>query len=462
MERKEFNLNKIYLYYMLMGLLLLSYFESVFVGGNFAIIILTISSLIIGIIFTVFITRNYMTPHGVYLFILFFFSYFLYSSLIHFSLIEVYGVEHIKPDETTFYQVSKDAMQKLNDNFTYLDITRIQEYVDTPGAVYFLGRIAQYSTMVGENTVLSQKVVISAISALIPMILYAISRLYLSERISVYMALIYGFFSFVPYLSSMILRDIHVALMFIITIYILLQKFSFLNFLLLIIVSFFSYSLREQTGIFMMGFISVYLFVFIENLVQSKIRRFLVYMTIAASLLFIVLSSTFLMDMFNLISNSSAERSEASSSSGSLGAKISKLPFGLNVLALFGFSQIQPFPPLWIFSGANKGFFELTYLIAAVSWFFGWGFLVYAFVRKNIFDKVDLKLKLIFLFSIAYLILIAVVDFSQRRQMPVYPIIYLFMVFSYLKMDKSERIKVWITMLMCYMTLVFTINYLKL
>ena len=103
----------------------------------------------------------------------------------------------------------------------------------------------------------------------------------------------------------------------------------------------------------------------------------------------------------------------------------------------------------------------ISYLIAAIVWFLGLGFLIYGIFFKKVLNRVDLKLKLMFLFSMVYLILIAVIDFSQRRQMPVYPILYLIMVFSYLEMSVTERTKIWVGMSLLYITLVLTINYIK-
>ena len=78
-----------------------------------------------------------------------------------------------------------------------------------------------------------------------------------------------------------------------------------------------------------------------------------------------------------------------------------------------------------------------------------------------VLHDLNLKINLMLLFSILYLVLVSVIEFNQRRQAPVYPILYLVMVFSYLKMTVSERTKVWVGMLMIYVSLVLTINYMK-
>jgi hypothetical protein len=431
-----------------------------FFDDNISIFILSIFFTILGVAISYVLNIEGDIKNSIYLFLLFFAIYLLYTLVITLGLIEMYGVKNIKGDELFFYTASNDVYIKLKNGYSFFDIANIIQYGDTSGAVYFYGIIATIANIYGENSVLVQKVGVVFISSLIPMVMYGISRLYFSEKISITVAILYGLFSFVPYLSSTLLRDIHIALMFILTIYIILQKLSILNLIILFCISFSSYYLREQTGLFMMGFTMIYFFVFVNFFVKNRYIVYLIY-TVFLSIAIIVILNSSIMDMIELISNSSAKRSVEQATSGSMGAKIAKLPYGLNIIALLGFSQIQPFPPSWIFDKSNKGILELSYLIAAIIWFFGWGFLLYGLFFKNILNRVDLKLKLMSLFSIVYLVLIAVIDFSQRRQMPVYPMLYLIMVFSYLEMTITERTKIWVGMSILYITLVLTINYIK-
>lgn len=459
MKEKSFLINGTYIWFTVIcmsAVVLLGMWSD----DNMAIVVLSVIFVLFGVLFTYSIQQREDKINAVYLFLLFYFVYLFYTIMVHYGLLTVYEVMNISPDEKHFFSSSNDAYIKIQNGYDFFQIANIFEYKDTAGMVYFTGVIATVANLYGENTVLIQKVGVAFVSSLIPMVMYGISRLYLPQRTSVWVAILYGVFSFVPYLSSVVMRDIHIALMFILSMYLILKQFSIYNMLLLFVVVFLSYYLRPQTGIFMMGFVSIYLFFFIHKVVENKFLERFIYFVLFSMALVIILNSP-LMDMLTQITDSSAHRSELEASSSSMGAKMAKLPFGLNVVALFGFSQIQPFPPAVIFKGSNKGFFELTYLIAAVSWFFGWGFLLYGLIKKKIWTNQDLKIKLIFLFSIAYLILVAVIDFNQRRQMAVYPIIYLFMVFSYLSMSISERTKIWIGMGIFYWILVLLINYMK-
>ena len=434
----------------------------VYLDNNIAIVALILLFTFFGTLISYIINTEGDIKNSIYLFLLFFGIYLSYNLLIHVGLINMYGVEYIKSDGEWFYGTSNDVYNRLKSGYTFFEVADIQEYGDTAGAVYLYGLISFFANIYGENTVLVQKIGVLFIASLIPMVMYGISRLYLSEKIAFNVAIIYGLFSFIPFLSSTLLRDLHIALMFILTMYIILQKWSVLRFFILIFISFYSYYLREQTGIFMIGFTSIYFFTFIHTALTNKYTKMFIYLAMVAIVTILILNSGFLMDMFNQISEGSSSRSIASASSGSMGAKIAKLPFGLNVVALLGFGQIQPFPPSLIFEGSHKGVLELSFLIAGIAWFFGWGFLIYGVLKEKILQTLDLKILLMFIFSILYIVLISVIEFSQRRQMAVYPILFLVMVFSYLNMSITARNKVWIAMSLLYITIVLVINYMKL
>jgi hypothetical protein len=174
-----------------------------------------------------------------------------------------------------------------------------------------------------------------------------------------------------------------------------------------------------------------------------------------------ILNSPYI-DLFFEMFTKSTERTDTLALTSSMGASIAKLPFGLNYLALFGYSQIQPFPPSWIFQTSDQGWFGLTYLIAGISWFIGWGFLLYGILKRGILSKIDFRLLLMFILALIYLLLISVLEFNPRRQMAVYPILYLVMIFSYLDMSVTERTKIWVGMTIFYLILVLIINYMKL
>ncbi len=435
-----------------------------YLDKNVAIFSLSFVFMAIGATFLSIINRVENIRNSVAIFLIFFLIYLFYTTLIHFGLIEVYSTPYpfVESDEGLFYDGASDLANKIRLGYKFSDIVKLRDYLDLPGSIYFNAYIAILANLFGEHTIFTQKIAVTLISALIPAMMYSISRLYLTDKISIVVAIVYGIFSFVPYLSSLLLRDVHIALMYIITFYIILDRLSLINLVILFCISIASYYFREQTGIFMVGFTAIYFFNFINFTIKNNYIKLCIYLTLLGLLVLLVLNNQYIMDTFNQTFNSSAEHSAEQASSGSMGAKIAKLPFGLNVVALFSFSQIQPFPPELIFL-SKKGMFHFMYLLAGISWYFGWGFLVYGFFKNRLFLKrVDLKLSLMFLFAIVYLGLIAVVEFNQRRQVAVYPIVYLFMVFSYLDMTITQRTVVWVRMLLLYVALVLIINYMKL
>ena len=458
--KKKYNTHYLPSLFLLISILFVS-FGTMIIENNLSIIIITLLGLSIGLGFTTLLINKKNLFTSIYIFLLFFLIYFIHTIIITYGLIVFYDTVHIKIDESYFYKSSIDVAYKLNQGYTIVDIFNIQRYGDVPAAVYMNGQIARVADIFGRNSIMVQKIFVLMFSAFIPMVMYNISRLYLTEKESIISAFIYGFFSFVPYLSSMILRDVHVAFTFIIVIFITLQKLSIKNLIILLAVSTLSYFLREQTGVFLLGFTSVYIFALIHNLLRNFYMELFLYMIILGIIIIIIVNSS-LMDMFNTILNSSGERQVAQAASGSMGAKLAKLPYGLNIIGLFGYGQIQPFPFTYIFTKSTyKGFFQITYIMAGIAWLLGWGFLLYGVFKRKILTRIDLKLQLILLFSMAYLLLIAVVEFGVRRQMPVYPVLYMIMVFSYLELDNNKRNKIWITMASLYLTITIIFYFLK-
>jgi len=461
MIAEKFPIDNKYIFSFILSIMFIAIIGS-YIDNNISIFTLSLIFIIFGSLFTVLINRRENIRNSVSLFLLFFLIYLFYTFIIHFGLIEVYNTPFpfMESDEGFFYEGSKDVCYKLQIGYNFFDITKVDGYADTSGALYFNGYIALLANYFEQNSILAQKTAVVLISALIPMMMYSISRLYFSEKISFYIAIIYGVFSFIPYLSSILLRDVHIALMFIISIYIILEKLSILNLLILFCAFFWSYYLREQTGIFMMGFLSIYLFSFINSYIKNNYIKTLIYLVLIVMAIVIIVNSDELMKMFTTILEDSSERNSEQASTSSMGAKMAKLPFGLNYIALLGFGQIQPFPPSLIFL-SKKGMFHFTYLIAGVAWFFGWGFLLYGIFSKKILKNLDLKLNFMFFLSIIYLILVSIIEFNQRRQVPVYPILYLVMTISFFEMNITERTKIWVSMLLLYTALVLIINYMK-
>jgi len=464
MEQEETRLLNNYHIAMILFLTTIVGMIGTYLDHNEAIVSLTLIAMMVGTLFIMLVSKGENRKNAIGIFLIFFLIYLIYSFVMHFMYIEVYNVPapYIESDDEVFYLGTQDIYHMIKtSSFSLFETKNIYKYQEVYGAINFYVYIAILADMLGGGlTMLTQKVGVLLISALIPVFMYLISRLYFSQKASIRVAFIYGLFSFVPYLSAIILRDVHVALMFIITFYIILEKISIKNLLILILVSFISFTLRLETGVFMLGFTSIYFFHFIDTSISNKLLKFLLYLFFLLFGVALVVSSSELTSMFNMIMQSSSERTAETASSGSMGAKIAKLPFGLNYIALLGFGQIQPFPPSVIFF-SKKGMFSFTYLYAGIAWFFGWGFLLYGIFVKKILKDLNLKINLMLLFSILYLVLVSVIEFNQRRQATVYPILYLVMIFSYLKMTVTERTKVWVGMLMIYVSLVLTINYMK-
>ena len=272
-----------------------------YLDSNSAIFTLPYIFIAIGIIFISLINRVENIKNAIYIFLIFFLIYLTYTFVIHFGLIEYYNTPYpfVESDEGLFHEGARDVANKIRLSYKFENISKLRDYLDLPGSIYFNAQIARLSELFGKHTFLVQKEAVTLISALIPTIMYSIARLYFNEKISTTVAVVYGLFSFVPYLSSMLLRDIHIALMYITTFYILLERISIIRLVILVLFSIASYYFREQTGLFMIGFTVVYLFQFVNSYITNNLTRLSIYLIILVVLILIVINNDYLMTIYN-------------------------------------------------------------------------------------------------------------------------------------------------------------------
>jgi hypothetical protein len=256
----------------------------------------------------------------------------------------------------------------------------------------------------------------------------------------------------------MILRDLPVALTYIIFFWVILQKVSVKNILILFSVSFFSYYLRDETGLFLIGMSSVYLVASFNQLGKNnfiKIILTLGLLIIGSIIFFGTDLHTILLRVFD-----SSQKDGLSKASGdSFGAKIMTLPFGLNILGMTIFSQMQPFPA-WV-NFDRDGIIFLLESISSILWFIVWGYILYGIVKLKILASIDIKLKVLFYFAIIYTTILGSSDMVVRRMIAVYPILFLIAVLTYLNLTNGTKKFILNRMLLAYVFLIIIFILLK-
>ena len=167
-------------------------------------------------------------------------------SIVHYGLGYMYDVYNIEIDEITFFTKGSKAIDCLNSGCSLFDMADIYEYHKMPAYIYLIGNLAIFVNKIGTNSILIQKLLIVLFSSLIPVVLYQILRSYVDEKSAVYGTIFYGLFTHLMPLSAMILRDAPVALTYLMVFFILLQKLSVKNIILLFAALFFSYYLEGK------------------------------------------------------------------------------------------------------------------------------------------------------------------------------------------------------------------------
>lgn len=427
------------------------------IEDNLAVLITGLLYIAVGTLFIIYLSRKEFR-NSVSLFFLFFLFYMLHMSIVHYGLEFLYDRVNIAPDELWFYASSNQIITYLKSGDSLLDVANIFIYHESPAYIYLSGHLAIFANEIGTNSVYIQKLFIVFFASLIPVVLYLILKIYVKEKVAVYGAIIYGIFTFITPVSTMILRDIPVALTYIIFFWIILQKVSIKNTILLLLVSFISYYLRVETGIFLMGMSSIYIIYALERLIKSKIiKRFMV--GIVGLLSILIISKIGLIDMFTDIFTEYEKFGAEEAQAGSLGLKLASLPYGLNIVGMALFSQIQPFP-IWIVF-KDFGVLLIFSMVSGITWFFVWAYALYGIFRFKILKQIDVKLKYLFYFSMIYIVLLSSTGTLTRRMIAVYPIIFVLSLLTFMNISKKKRKVIFSYTLFIYFLLIASYLLLK-
>ncbi len=373
------------------------------------------------------------------LFIFFFSLYVLYVLIQHYIFL-TYSPTKLPfyfVDEPKFYSFSKLAVPYLTgdkDFFELFSNWRLPLH-DLPLHAVFSGYIAYFSMMIdGSNSILIQKLLSPFFGGLLLLFLYlTIKYQFKDTKFALNATFTYGLLSAVFMYSTPMLRDIDVALAYMIFFYIFLQKFSFIRLALLFLVAFLTVYLRVESGMVLYGLLLLYVYFYVRTINNKSIKLiFYILMTVLFSFV-VMLMYKKVMGKIVSVDEAYTSMGIVRSSSGSIALLFDKLPFGLSHTAKFAFSQMKPFP----FLGAIDRPLEA---ISGLLWPFIFIMMIYAIVRKDIRIKMDEKIKYLLIVSIVILLLMssgAVV----RRLMSVYPVIYIVSLYVFFIVPKDETMK---------------------
>lgn len=257
-------------------------------------------------------------------------------------------------------------------------------------------------------------------------VLYRILAIYLPSKDAYKSTLLFATCSLFLLYSSLILRDIIIAYFFLLAIEIILKKFKIGNLLWLVVLLFVAWGIRLYSGLFMVSFIALYLYLKALNtrLKAIALPVFIVTVIAAGGVL---LGSVILEQSMAEIDQYTEMTQTAEEASGGLISVLYRLPPGISQVAIAFYSQMAPFPPhmpLLVANSIPSLFIALDVIVYEVFWFFVFYTLLMSFVFMGTFKRLDTKELLLFGLAVVF-ILANTAHPDIRRMMPMYPVTYL-------------------------------------
>lgn len=267
--------------------------------------------------------------------------------------------------------------------------------------------------------------------------LHRIISMYFDKKKAMHYTLLFGCCSLFLFYSCVIIRDIVIALFFMLAVEILLKPFRWRRMGLLCLYVLVVWGLRLYSGFFFVVFPALYMYIYLK---KSRFKLlwlagFYLVLVIGAVVVFGSGAMEQTTEELEMYDNQTA-------STEGLVASLMKLPPGIRHVAVMLTSQMNPFPPFLVFrheiTSVSNLYMCLTVFAYEFFWFFVFFMLAYCFIGKRSYRQLPWTDIMLLLIAIVY-ILANTSHPDIRRMMPVYPIIYL----AYLKTKEQIVDKHW-------------------
>ncbi|HHD80544.1 MAG TPA: hypothetical protein ENK99_02910 [Campylobacterales bacterium] len=370
------------------------------------------------------------------LFLLFFSTYLVYIMIHDYVLINVNPdyrpIDYI--DENTFYHYTFVGLPYISGERNFLDIFSVFEINETILHTIISSSIAYLSVAIdGKNTLIVQKLLSPFLGGLFSVVLFStIYSQFQNKNFAVKSTLAYGFLSAVFMYSTTILRDIDIALLYMMVFYLFLETQKLKNIFLIGIIAYITMYLRFESGMVLFALLLLYIYFYVKELESKKMKMifYILFSILSGIVLLLVLPK--IIHVVGHLNEANTTRSISAASSGSIGLLLNKLPFPMSYVAKVIFGQMQPFP---FFKAIDRP----LEVISSVFWPFIFLMMNYAFIKKDIRKLIDIKIKFLLFIAIAILFLMSS-EPMVRRMMSVYPIIYLVSLYAFVFIS-SNKIK---------------------
>jgi len=351
-------------------------------NGSLAPISLFILMLTFGYVLIVLFSNKSEIFLKTKLFVFFFSLYLSYSLINHYFLLS-FSPKNLPfnyVDEGTFYSLSNFGLLYIFGEKNFFDIFSVYEFSEMPLHIVFTSMIAYLSILTDStNMIMAQKILPPFLGGMLSVVLYSTLKYQFQDRtFSLNATFAYSLLSVLFMYSTVLLRDIDIALAYMIFFYLFLQKNSISNLLWLFIVAYTTIYLRSESGMLLFSLILLYIYLYARE-VQSKAVKLILYL-ISIILISFVFILKYNMIIGKIISLNEAKlaRTVGMASTGSIAVHFNKLPFGISHTAKVLFAQMQPFPFF-------KDIASLPpYAISGIAWPFVFMMMLYVMIKKNI------------------------------------------------------------------------------
>jgi len=384
------------------------------------------------------------------------YSFFLIFSLSsvtsYFMFYENPLVDHLGDvDQITYYKMAIHLSQLSYHNIWYHAFTEFR-YSESPLFYAWIATIQKSSGLDIYFGALLQRINVLFFSSLIPGFLFLFISREKEYNESIKWAVIYGLFSFIFYYSGLLLRDVHLALIYLIGFYILTSdNYNYIKLFILLFLGLIAYYLRMESGIFFIAFLAIW----ISNAqVKSK-------WLVAFSGIIIIIGVIFALGGLDAIYNMAfgtieryGERGIRMADTDSLGVKLNNLIFPFNIFSKFLFSQIAPFPFWTIFEEDEplKNVVHLSRVVGVLFWILVWSHIIINYNRSILLFK---QYKWQILIAVGYILIVSQGQVYERRLFQVYSIIYF--VFVYISNFNLKKSLIVSTLLYTFLILVYSL-----
>src|SRR5699024_1028034 len=204
------------------------------------------------------------------------------------------------------------------------------EYSGSPLFYAWIGTLQKIVGLDRFYSLLFQKLNVAFLGSFIPGILYLLCRRITVDKNALKAAFVYGFFSFVFIYSAAFMRDVHIALIYGIALYVITgDNYNLKNYVALVVLGLMAYYIRMENGLFFLAFISIWLY---KSESRNKMLLAAGSVTAIAGVVFALGGIDTIYQMaFSTIERYS-ERGIERAGQGSLGVQLMRLPVPINYI----------------------------------------------------------------------------------------------------------------------------------